>query len=326
MNNLISIIMPVYNSSEYLKQSIQSVIDQKHELWELICIDDGSTDNSLDILEDYKNIDKRIKVFSQKNAGPAQARRVGIYHSIGEYVAYLDSDDTYSNDYMSETLKQAIATDADVVMPILVAGWTSEKEYNFNDRNSLKYGDELLPKNAFLRTFPWSVHGLCLYRAQHIKKYALTEISNVNNFNADEYLTRHLFLFANNIVVSNGIYFYRHNSDSLTKEFSLRHLGAVEVNLLLFKLAMSEGFSKIELKKIANEIMISNSSLKYKLLNNQAIFKEDDFNCSFEKLKADSEWHDFLKIDSMRLLVYYIFLRLNIKPSIFSIKLYNRFL
>ena len=87
-----SIIMPVYNTALYLKQSIQSVIEQTYENWELICVNDGSTDDSLEICEHYAKQDSRIKVFSKVNEGVSVARNFGLKKVTGERVIFLDAD------------------------------------------------------------------------------------------------------------------------------------------------------------------------------------------------------------------------------------------
>ncbi|WP_346661433.1 glycosyltransferase [uncultured Methanobrevibacter sp.] len=89
----ISVIMPVYNDANNLNKSINSVIGQTLEDIELICVDDGSTDDSLSILNNFANNDDRIKVFSQQNQGSGSARNHGISKATGEYIAFLDSDD-----------------------------------------------------------------------------------------------------------------------------------------------------------------------------------------------------------------------------------------
>lgn len=99
----ISIIMPVYNCEMYLKESINSVFKQTLEEWELICIDDGSNDDSLYILNEYEKKDSRIKVYTQQNRGAGIARNLGLKNAMGEYVAFLDADDFfYDNDALED--------------------------------------------------------------------------------------------------------------------------------------------------------------------------------------------------------------------------------
>ncbi|MDD3593554.1 MAG: glycosyltransferase family 2 protein [Candidatus Gastranaerophilales bacterium] len=95
MNNIIkiSIIMPIFNSAKYLAQAIESVLNQSLNEFELICINDGSTDNSLEILEKYSARDSRIKIISKENEGQGVARNLALKKAEGEYIFYLDSDD-----------------------------------------------------------------------------------------------------------------------------------------------------------------------------------------------------------------------------------------
>lgn len=97
----ISVVVPVYNSEKYISYCVKSVISQTYENWELILVDDGSTDNSLEILKDLAKKDSRIYLIHQENAGPGRARNVGIFHASGEYIVFLDSDDRINKDYLS---------------------------------------------------------------------------------------------------------------------------------------------------------------------------------------------------------------------------------
>ena len=92
--NYVSIIMPAYNSSRWISDSIQSVLDQYYEQWELLIVDDGSTDNTKNIVKNFLT-DKRINYYYQKNFGPAVARNYGISKASGKYLAFLDSDDLW---------------------------------------------------------------------------------------------------------------------------------------------------------------------------------------------------------------------------------------
>lgn len=95
----ISVIVPVYNSEKYLDRCIESILRQTYELFEVIIVDDGSSDNSWKMLEDYARRDKRIKIIHQENAGPGIARNRGIEEATGEYVVFVDSDDFIDKDY-----------------------------------------------------------------------------------------------------------------------------------------------------------------------------------------------------------------------------------
>ena len=101
----ISIIVPVYNASEYIGICIDSILNQTYQNFELLLINDGSTDNSLRILEDYAKRDKRIRVINQKNMGVAKTRNKGIQLARGEYIMFIDNDDYIDSDYLEQFIK-----------------------------------------------------------------------------------------------------------------------------------------------------------------------------------------------------------------------------
>jgi teichuronic acid biosynthesis glycosyltransferase TuaG len=104
MNLLVSIIMPVFNGEKYITESIESVIDQSYINWELLIIDDGSTDDTSSIVNLFTN-DERIKYFYKNNEGPAKARNYGIKKSDGIYIAFLDADDLWHKEKLKLQLE-----------------------------------------------------------------------------------------------------------------------------------------------------------------------------------------------------------------------------
>lgn len=118
MNNMpqISIVVPVYNAAKYLPRTIASVQAQTYEDWKLLLVNDGSTDNSVQIIEQYANKDSRIKLINQKNSGPAHARNVGIKNAQGRYISFVDSDDTIEPCMMQCMYDVATKYQANIVM------------------------------------------------------------------------------------------------------------------------------------------------------------------------------------------------------------------
>jgi glycosyltransferase involved in cell wall biosynthesis len=96
----VSVILPVYNRAQYLNRSIGSLLNQSFKNWELIAIDDGSEDNSYEVLENYKNANSNIKIFRQKNIKLPLTRNRGIKESSGKFITFLDSDDEYEKDHL----------------------------------------------------------------------------------------------------------------------------------------------------------------------------------------------------------------------------------
>lgn len=111
----ISIIIPVYNTDLYLKECIESLLAQSYKDFEAIFIDDGSQDTSFSIINDYSSRDKRIRLYHQNNAGVSAARNLGLRYAIGDYIAFVDSDDTISPDYLDRLYRCAIQYSLDMV-------------------------------------------------------------------------------------------------------------------------------------------------------------------------------------------------------------------
>lgn len=114
-NHLISIIIPIYNVEKYLKQCLDSIINQSYKNLEILLIDDGSTDKCPEICDAYALKDKRIKVIHQENKGISSARNMGLKIASGSYIAFVDSDDWLALNCYETVLAHAIKTDADIV-------------------------------------------------------------------------------------------------------------------------------------------------------------------------------------------------------------------
>lgn len=112
----ISVLMPVYNVEKYLRQSIESVLSQTYENWELIIVDDGSTDESGKICDEYVAKNEKIKIIHKSNMGLLSARRDGIKAATGDYGIFLDSDDFLEMDCMERVVSEIEKTSADIVI------------------------------------------------------------------------------------------------------------------------------------------------------------------------------------------------------------------
>ena len=113
-NKMVSIIMPVYNAELYLDRAIQSILSQDYKDIQLLIIDDGSTDDSLNICNEWGKKDYRIEVLSQENSGPSKARNLGLCRVTGQYLLFVDSDDMLLPAALSKLVKKMKETGADV--------------------------------------------------------------------------------------------------------------------------------------------------------------------------------------------------------------------
>ncbi len=114
MDDLISVIVPVYNVEKYLRRSLESVINQTYKNLEIIIVDDGSTDNSGKICDEYKEKDSRISVIHKQNAGQGAARNIGLDTCSGKYVYFHDSDDWMDDDCIESLHNQLVLNDVDI--------------------------------------------------------------------------------------------------------------------------------------------------------------------------------------------------------------------
>lgn len=112
----ISVIMPVYNCENYLAESLESLINQTHQNLEIIIINDGSTDNSMEICKRYAENDHRIVLLNQRNQGPAAARNLALDNATGDYIAFLDADDFMELNSYEKLLKSAKKYDTQMVV------------------------------------------------------------------------------------------------------------------------------------------------------------------------------------------------------------------
>ena len=231
---LVSIVIPIYNVENYLRQCMDSVINQTYHNLEIVCVNDGSPDRSIDILREYEQKDKRIKIIEIENQGLSGARNVGTAHCTGDYLLYLDSDDWIDLDTVENALRTATENNVDIVL------WNYAKEYLqssqpvivfdkktvfINDDYKRLYqllvgltGDQLKhPEQCDSISTAWGK----LYRLSIIKehdiKYVDTKIIGTEDllFNAE------VFKYCNSaIALPNTFNHYRKsNASSLTKNF-----------------------------------------------------------------------------------------------------------
>ena len=157
MKPVISIIVPVYNAEKYLDQCVQGLLVQTLREIEIILIDDGSTDNSGEMCDEYSRIDNRIKVVHQNNQGQSVARNNGIDISTGDYLMFADSDDWVMQDFCRIPYEKAIQHDADCVM--FKYAWVEKGKYEFQKdyESGVKTPEEAIKLlNEGIGLAPWN--------------------------------------------------------------------------------------------------------------------------------------------------------------------------
>lgn len=175
MNAIVSVVIPVHNGEKFLRECLDTVVGQTLKELEIICVNDGSTDGSLAILEEYASRDSRVRIISQEASNAGRARNTGLAVTTGEYLSFLDADDWFELDMLESMVKLAKETDSDVVF-CKAATFNQKTGVQSNKSFSLK--ERLVPKKSvfsgkdiaedmfqFCRTAAWDK----LYKASFIK-------------------------------------------------------------------------------------------------------------------------------------------------------------
>ena len=112
----VSVVMPIFNAYKYIRPALESIMEQTLREIEIICVDDGSTDRTLDILKEYQSKDSRIRIITENNAGPAAARNKGLSRVRGEYVIFLDADDFFNPQLVEKLYDVATRDQLDIAI------------------------------------------------------------------------------------------------------------------------------------------------------------------------------------------------------------------
>lgn len=237
---LISVLIPVYNTSVYLSQCIESVLKQKYNNLEIIIVDDGSTDNSFEICSKYKFKDKRITLIHQNNCGLVKARKKAASIAKGEFTICLDSDDFFDCDMIEKMVNLILKYDADIVC----SGYVKEKEEGsfprenfiesgvYNEENLQKIYDYLMYSGTFYRPGIMPLLSNKLIKKDLYIKYQ-NMVPDVITYGEDVATIYPLILEAKCIVIDNEIkaYHYRRNQQSICHSFDEKYF---EREMVLF--------------------------------------------------------------------------------------------
>lgn len=182
---IVSIITPVYNAVSYLGRAVASVKAQTLEDWELILVDDGSTDGSAKAIDRLALEERRIRPVHQVNSGPARARNVAVTHARGRYLAFMDSDDTVSPEWLERMVREADEREADMVMcnyrTVNASGLRRESHHGFTCGRVMS--PEMLKEEVLMRYFRRASVGVPslwtkLIRSEWLKKAGVTMPEN----------------------------------------------------------------------------------------------------------------------------------------------------
>ncbi len=213
INSEISIVVPVYNAESTLIQCLESIQQQDFKNFEVLLIDDGSSDGSSKICEDYVINDKRFRYFYKSNGGVSSARQCGLDNAKGKYLIFVDSDDWVEHNFLSKLFLQAQAGEADIA-------YCDFSEDLVNRETIIRQGVETQSVNCMRNLLTGEMHGsLCnklVQRRIYIDHRIAFPIGN--NVYEDLYVCLLLFMYSKNIVVvPESLYHYRIQEASLSR-------------------------------------------------------------------------------------------------------------
>ncbi|MBR3654561.1 MAG: glycosyltransferase [Elusimicrobia bacterium] len=228
---LISVIIPIYNIEQYLKQCVDSIVNQTYKNLEIILVDDGSADNSVRICDEYALKDNRIKVIHKQNAGVSAARNDGLNIAKGEYIAFVDGDDYIGLKTFEDVLELLLNFDVDIVKygaktiykrkeKNNIFGF-EQKAYKENEKNNLL---KCIIKNDGIDNFV----STCLFKKSIIETYNIRFSEKLCQGDDLCFLIKYL-LCSNSIFLASNLFYYNYvqNYNSVTKRYSKRYVGDI---------------------------------------------------------------------------------------------------
>lgn len=295
---MISVILPVYNVEKYLRECLDCILRQTYQDFEVLLIDDGSADSSGQICDEYAAKDKRFVVIHRKNAGVSSARNLGMQKAKGEYIAFIDSDDMISDDYLEKLHQGILEGNADVCLckfsrmrdsEIVVEEEKYLKAY-INDKGMDAFFESFLShyitvlcenSSSYLMGTVWRM----LFRKSSFPYFLPEDIS----ISEDLIFVMRNFPVVNRInIVDEALYFYRDNNTSAMSNYRKNFLSNQHAYLREFETIL-RGLDLSNKKQVEETITAQKALSTAFLFGNEIRFRKwvEDFKGNIERLKAD---------------------------------------
>lgn len=212
-NKMVSVILPVFNAERFLPQCLDSILRQTYQEWELIAVDDGSKDRSLEILKSYEKRDDRIHIISKKNEGVSIARNVALSQVRGEYIYFVDSDDIVMQDALSILIRTLECNNATFVKSDFLPINEHGKQLFINKKQGIRrrYEGKIIDSEMFYSKilmdefFLWT----CLFRRDIIEKNKIRFIPHCRLMEDAAFIVEYLLHSSRNVYKDACVYGYR---------------------------------------------------------------------------------------------------------------------
>lgn len=304
MNNiLVSIIVPVYNGEKYIKNCIDRIKEQTYKNIELIIINDGSTDNTEEIIKKYNFNNLKHIIINKKNSGVSDSRNLGIKKSTGKYITFLDVDDELTSDAISYYMRIITVNKCDAVRGNYVLKYKDKFKRN-KEKNKEKLYAQFEMKNLRLNLYRGNFNGFgCLF---FIKRKLLID-NNIYfpkemSFMEDFVFISNLFKYAKSVFFSSKImYLYIQNNDSASHSTNIdKRLCNIDYKYKnTIEYIRSNNFSKETICDILNQNIYILLKTQYYIINNYKIDK--NYKIDLDKDKIYNRLHKYLSENGMEL-------------------------
>lgn len=285
----ISVIIPLYNVEDYLNECLDSVLKQTYENLEIICINNDSTDNSLNILESYAQKDNRIKVINnQKNYGIGYSRNIGLKYATGDYIFFMDADDIILENTLEKLLENAISNNSDVVLYEMF-----HYDHTTDDIRPIKHRLENVFENADFNNFTFTYKDI----KEH---FLMTPFQPWSKFYKKNFLDEHHLGFPEDVAYEDVIFHVKVILNASKISFLPEHL---YIRRLSNPQSQMKDYSKsVDILKVCNDVeqyLIKCNYFK-ELELEFIIFKISQQRFHFSRLKT-KEFQDLIKKEFERM-------------------------
>lgn len=251
--DMISVVVPVYNVENYLNDCIQSIVDQTYKNLEIILINDGSSDGSLAICDMWRNKDDRIKVISQCNCGVSTARNKGISCCSGNYIAFIDGDDTWKPDHLYRLYRRIKKFGVDLAISNYCDVYENGNKVIRMKRSSVNKMESFSYLQEILERFRGTSVCFKLFKMSIIKKEKMRFREDIYNFEDMLFLVKYLI-----------------NSRLISYDGYVGYIRKVRTSGMTYGAMSSRKITAIKAFDAAQELIHENLGLKYQLKRNKA--------------------------------------------------------
>lgn len=219
---LIQVIVPIYNVKDYIKPCLDSILRQTYSNLEIILVNDGSTDEVEQILDEYASKDSRIKVINQENLGLQAARNKGLDNCTGEYISFIDSDDAISDDFYTVMHRMINQTNSDISMCGFKFLYTNENDpddiSSLGDAEQLKFKDRIVDNgDEYLESAVYNNFGYVMVMPKLYKRDVWKDLRfPLGKYHEDEWVIAEVLHNHRIVEISDKLYYYRQRKGQIT--------------------------------------------------------------------------------------------------------------